>query len=346
MVGSKTIVVSAVGDFMIDRRANPLDIERVHALIDGADVKIANVDTVLSDKGERSPKYANLRGPCDSVHDLRAMGFDVVTIANNHAMDFRAEGMLDMRAAYLEAGIKPIGAGATITEATAPAIVTVDGRRVAILSMACTIPQDAAAGPTWPGIAPVKIHQAYGFDPSLAAEQPCSMPAVMGWLDETDFARAKSDVAAARVRADVVIAAVHWGVPSPWRAAANPVIQEHQGVLGRALIDAGADAVIGNHAHELHGIEFHQGKPIAYCLGNFWIDGISNWQWMGRETVVLRLSFPETENPGVEFSTVLLDDDGLPHTDANNRAAEIIRRFGIDDGVSVTPAGNRFRVSA
>jgi poly-gamma-glutamate capsule biosynthesis protein CapA/YwtB (metallophosphatase superfamily) len=172
--GSKTVVVAAVGDFMIDRRANPLDIERVRTLLGGADIAIANVDTVLSDQGQPSPKYANLRGPRESVHDLRAMGLDVVTLANNHAMDFRAEGMLDMRTAYREAGIQSIGAGATIVEATAPAIVTIDGRRVAILSVACTFPQDAAAGPTWPGIAPVKIHESYGIDPTLAAEQPCS----------------------------------------------------------------------------------------------------------------------------------------------------------------------------
>lgn len=345
MVGSETVVVAAVGDFMIDRRAKPPDIERVCALLGGADIAMANVDTVLSDRGQPSPKYANLRGPRGSVHDLRAMGFDVVTLANNHAMDYRAEGLLDMRAAYHEAGIQSIGAGATIVEATTPAVFTVDGRRIAIESMACTIPQGAAAGPTWPGIAPVMVHQSYGIDPSLAAEQPCSLPTANGWLDERDFERARTDVAAAKAQAEIVIAAVHWGVPAPWRAPINPVIQQHQRILGHALIDAGADAVIGNHAHELHGFEFYRGKPIAYCLGDFWIDSLANWAWMGRETVVLRLSFPDGGDPEVEIRTVLLDDDGVPHPDPDHRAVDLLRRFGNECPVQVSQSGELFRVS-
>ena len=343
---SKTVIVAAVGDFMIDRRAKAPDIARVRTMLGGADIAIANVDTVLSDLGQPSPKYANLRGPRESVHDLREMGFDVVTIANNHAMDFRAEGMLDMRAAYQEAGVRSVGAGATIMEATAPAIFLIDGRRVAILSMACTIPQDAAAGPTWPGIAPVKVHQSYGFDPSLAAEQPCSMPAAIGKLDEGDLERSRADVAAARAEAEIVIVVVHWGVPAPWRAPINPIIQEHQRLLGHALIDAGADAVIGNHAHELHGIEFYQGKPIAYCLGNFWIDSISKWPWMGRETVVLRLGFPDAGDPEVEITSVLLDDDGVPNFDPDNRAVDLLRQFDSERPVQVSQSGELFRVSA
>lgn len=340
----RTITISAVGDFMIQHRPDRPKLDRVRSLVSGVDIAIANVDTVLSDHGQPSPKWANLRGPRDVVHDIRAMGFDVVTMANNHAMDFRAEGMLDMRAAYLEAGIKPIGGGSTLAEASEPASFVVDGRTVTLLSLACTLPPDSAAGPTWPGIAPVKIHQAYAFDESLAMEQPCSMPDVIGRLDGADLQRACADIRVAKTGADIVIAAVHWGVPAPWRAPIHPVIQEYQRSLGHALIDAGADAIIGNHAHELHGFEFYKEKPIAYCLGNFWIDSISNWGWMGRETVVLRLSFPPEGAPGVEISSVILDDDGWPQSDPENRAIPIALAMSQADGVAITPAVDRFRV--
>ena len=118
---------------------------------------IANIDTVLSEKGEPIPKWANLRGPREVVHHLREMGIDVVTVANNHAMDFRAEGMLDMLAAYDEAGLKAIGAGENLEAATAPVVLTVGERKVAILSFSCLLPIASAAGPTWPGIAPASV---------------------------------------------------------------------------------------------------------------------------------------------------------------------------------------------
>jgi poly-gamma-glutamate synthesis protein (capsule biosynthesis protein) len=346
MSDPKTVTISAVGDFMIQHRPAQAYIDQVKELVGGADIAIANVDTVLADAGQPSPKWANLRGPRDVTKDIAAMGFDVVTIANNHAMDFRAEGLLDMIAAYEEVGVKPIGGGKTIVEATAPHIVTVSGRTVALLSLATTLPPDSAAGPTWPGIAPVKVHQAYAFDASLFAEQPGSMPDFKGWLDETDLNRAIDDVKAAKEKADIVVLIVHWGVPSPWRAPVHPIVQEHQRQLGRALIDAGADAIIGNHAHELHGFEFYKGKPIAYCLGNFWIDTISNWAWMGRESIVLRLSFPAEGNPEVEIQTVWLDDDGWPIADPDHKAVPLLNALSKEDGVSVSPNGDRFRVAA
>ena len=105
------VTIAAVGDFMLDRRPKSGDIDAVRAFLAGSDVTIANVDTVLSDRGTPVPKWANLRGPREAAADLRAMGFDLIAMANNHAMDFRAEGMLDTRRAYAEAGLIGVGAG-------------------------------------------------------------------------------------------------------------------------------------------------------------------------------------------------------------------------------------------
>lgn len=340
-----TITIAAVGDFMLQRRPRPEEIARVRALIAQADLAIANMDTVLSPLGMPTPKLFNLRGPREAAADVAAMGFHAVSFANNHAMDFGPEGMLDTIAALGEVGVTAFGAGRNLDEATTPHIVESNGRRIALLSMATTLPPDAPARPDQPGVAPIRVHQAYVVDPSIASEQPGSVPAVLGRLDPDDLARAVADVAAAKHQADVVVALPHWGVPSPWRAPFHPIVQAHQRELGRVLIEAGADAVIGNHAHELHGIEFHRGKPIAYCLGNFWIDDLGNYPWMGRETVVLRLSFADSSLPEVEFLPVVLDDRGWPQTDPENRAAPLLRERSVElGGVAVNSLNGLFRV--
>jgi poly-gamma-glutamate synthesis protein (capsule biosynthesis protein) len=341
-----TVTLAAVGDFMLQSRPGRNEVERVRTLLDGADITVANMDTVLSPLGEPTPKLFNLRGPREATGEIAAMGFDAVTIANNHAMDFGPDGMLDMIAAFQASGVTPLGGGKDLAAATAPHIFTAGGRTIALLSIATTLPTGAPAGPGRPGIAPVSVHQSFFIEPSIMSEQPGSVPEVKCWLDETELKRAVADVKAAKQQAEIVVPFLHWGVPSPWRAPFHAVVQKHQRTLGHTLIDAGADAVIGSHAHELHGIEFYNGKPIAYCLGNFWIDGISNWAWMGRESMVLRLSFPPEGNPEVEIQTVWLDDGGWPIADPDHKAVPLLNALSKEDGVSVSPNGDRFRVAA
>jgi poly-gamma-glutamate synthesis protein (capsule biosynthesis protein) len=133
-------------------------------------------------------------------------------------------------------------------------------------------------------------------------------------------------------------------VPAPWRAPAHPIVLEYQRLFGQALIDAGADAVLGNHAHELHGIAFYRDRPIAYCLGNFWIDGIDRYPWMGRESLVLRLVFGDGGRPEIEIVPLALDDQGIPRRDPVNRAIDVLNRLSADDGVAVVAEGGRFVV--
>lgn len=330
-----TITIAAIGDFMISRRFAPDDVNAVGELLAGNDLVIANVDTVLSDQGTPVPKWVNLRGPREAAGDLRAMGIAIVTMANNHAMDFRAPGMLDTCRAYDEAGILHPGAGANLAAATAPAVIEVHGRTVSVLSVACTLPVESAAGLDWPGIAPLHVRYAFTIDESLFAEQPGSVPEIKTWLDETELARVCADVAAARSNADIVLPVVHWGVPPLWRAPAHPIVQEHQRTLGRALIDAGADAVIGNHAHELHGIEFYQDKPIAYCLGNFWIDTIGDYDWLAHESMVLRLTFGAAREPDVDIVPLFLDEGGVPRVDESARSVAVLDRLSREFGVAV-----------
>ncbi|HEU0114552.1 MAG TPA: CapA family protein, partial [Thermomicrobiales bacterium] len=245
-----SLVVDIVGDFMLERRLAAADVAATRPLFAGADVAIANLDTVLSDRGAPVPKWANLRGPRECAHDLRAMGIDVVALANNHAMDFRAEGMLDTCRALAAAGVRHAGAGADLAAASAPAVIETPNGTLAVLSIAGTLPPESAAGPASPGIAPLHVRYAFAVDDALLPEQPGTVPEVWTELNESDVARVRRDVAAARSLAGAVVVVVHWGVPAQWRAPAHPVLQQYQRRLGRVLIDAGAEAVLGNHAHE------------------------------------------------------------------------------------------------
>ena len=342
--GEAPLTIATVGDFMLERRPEPADIQAVRRLFAGADLVIANVDTVLSERGTPVPKWANLKGPRAIAADLKAMGIDVVAMANNHAMDFRAEGMLDTCSAYDEVGVRHAGAGANLAAACAPALVDVRGRRVAILSLASTLPPESAAGPSWPGIAPVHVRYAFAIDESLMAEQPGTTAEVRTQLDERDLARARADVASARETADVVLVVVHWGVPAPWRAPGHSVLQDYQRPFAHALIDAGADAVIGNHAHELHGVELYRGNPIAYCLGNFWIDTIALYPWMGKESLVLRLTVGTDGPPEAEVMPVYLDGVGVPRPDPEGRATAVLDRLSRELGARIDDREGRLIV--
>jgi poly-gamma-glutamate synthesis protein (capsule biosynthesis protein) len=337
---------ACIGDFMLARRPTPADITATRALYASSDAVIANVDAVLSDLGTPVPKWANLRGPRDIVHDLRALNIDLVTMANNHAMDFRAEGMLDTCRAYDEVGLLHAGAGANLAAATAPVTLRRDGLTVALLSVSCMLPFEAAAGPDWPGIAPLHIQSAFELDESLSTEQPGTVPRVLTRVNEADQARVRADVARAKANADVLLVAIHWGVPTPWRAPSHPVLQDYQRPLGHALIDAGADAVLGNHAHELHGIELYRDRPIFYCIGNFWIDTIASYPWMGREGFVARLGLRREAPPAVELTPVLLDNDGVPRPDPTARAIAVLNEQSRELGAAIANEGGRWVVGA
>jgi poly-gamma-glutamate capsule biosynthesis protein CapA/YwtB (metallophosphatase superfamily) len=94
-------------------------------------------------------------------------------------------------------------------------------------------------------------------------------------LSEQDVLAAERWVAAAREEADLVVVHVHWGVPNGWCAAFQGPLADYQRPLGRRLVEAGADLVVGHHPHVVHGVEAHAGGLIAYSLGNFFFHGMA-----------------------------------------------------------------------
>lgn len=338
-------IITFVGDFMIQNRARNTDVELARELIADADLRIGNVDTVLSEAGTPSPKWSCVRGAPESVAEIKAMGFNIVTLANNHSMDFGPEGLLDMLERFVDEGVLPVGAGINLDYARKPQVVQVGSQKIAFFSVACTLPPGSAAGHVSPGVAPIHVHQAYRVDVSLAAEQPGTSPGVKTWVDESDLEAMTREIGQASCIADRVVVAIHWGVPRLWRTPFEPRVQDYQRVLGRALIDAGADAVIGNHPHELHELEFYSGKPIAFSLGNFWIDSLEQRTWMARESVAIRLSFAPGFPVGVEVLPILLSVQGFPEYDPESRSVEILDDLSLGVQVSHRPEGRWHRIT-
>jgi poly-gamma-glutamate capsule biosynthesis protein CapA/YwtB (metallophosphatase superfamily) len=240
-----------------------------------ADVRIGNLECPIASSGKAmaSKIYAFRANP--QVIEKLSGRFDAVSVANNHSGDYGHEAFLETLSLLDIAGVKAFGGGRNLTEAHAPYIVERNGLRIAILGYNEFKPRAFEAGPDWPGIA---------------------------WSEDSHVVR---DIQAARAKgADIVIPFMHWG----WERERAPTARQRQ--LARLMIDAGADAVVGNHPHVTQGSEVYEGKPIIYSLGNFVFDGFdlpaAKEGWLLRMTV---------SNDGVQHWEVVpayMDADGLP----------------------------------
>lgn len=228
-----------------------------------------NLEQALTERGEPADKLARQVGSPMLAGELRKANVSVVTIANNHAMDYGTTGLRDTLAALADAGIHAVGGGQDLAASLAPACLEKDGLRVAFLGLATTLANSVGAGERRPGLAPIRIFTRFVADPVLLMETPGISPYVETVPMPGDTERAQEAVSRAKAEADLVIVGIHWGVPIGWVAPNQDELATYQVPLGHSLIDAGADAVVGHHPHVLHGIEVYRGRPIYYSLGNF-----------------------------------------------------------------------------
>lgn len=351
MGDDRGIGVGLVGDVMIrtpfarqPRAAHPAFAAAV-AELRRSDVVVANLEMPLSTGGYRVPKHSNLRSEPAIADDVRAMGVDAVTLANNHLLDYGPPAMFDTLAACDRAGLLRCGAGADLDEADRPAWLVHGGRRVALLSVACTLPVESDAGPGKPGIAPLRVGFSFEIDANLLVEQPGTMPVVRSWAVAADRDRVCERIAALKGAADAVIVGIHWGVPAYWLSPYQGLLAEYQQPLGRALIDAGADLVCGHHSHTLHPIEIYRGKPILYSLGNFLFE--TPRAFMEPESIIVRASFGPGPEPGIEIVPLLLDEAGLPHLatgETADRVLDLLARLSRPFGTELETGDGRARV--
>lgn len=208
-------------------------------LVRGADVAVVNVETPISDGGTPFPLWKDFtyQAPSASAQALADAGFDVVTLANNHAADDGADGLADTLALAARAGMAAIGAGRDAAEARRGVVVDVGGLRVGLLAY-------CERQLLWDVY--VDLYARAGHAGAAVAAEP-------------DLAR---DIARLRARADLVVVALHAGdnYGRPTRAQLD---------WGRRAIDAGADLVVEHHPHVAHPVALYRGRPILLSLGNY-----------------------------------------------------------------------------
>lgn len=235
--------IAAVGDIMLGGTAAPelalygYDYPFVHVkeLLGRAVLAFGNLEGPLTDRGQPfTGKQYVFRSPPDRVAPaLARAGIRLVSLANNHVMDYGLEGLCDTVRALEAAGIRHAGAGENLAAARRPAFVEAGGVRVALLAYSLTFPEEFWASDARPGTA-------FGHEHEVRA-----------------------DVAAARNQADVVLVSFHWG------REGTTELRDYQRTLGHAAIEAGAAAVLGHHPHVLQAVEQYRDGIILYSLGNF-----------------------------------------------------------------------------
>ncbi len=204
-----------------------------------ADIMVINNEFVYSTRGRAlSGKAYTFRGDPSTSKALQILGVDVAGLANNHVYDFGEIGLLDTLDTLKEQGIPYIGAGKNLEEAEEPVFFIANGKKIAI-------------------VAATQIERSTNYTKEATENSP-------GVLKTLDSAKYVAQIAKAKRNADYVICFVHWGTENTNQYGQDQV------KLAKDFVAAGADAVIGAHAHCLQGADMMEGVPVFYSLGNFY----------------------------------------------------------------------------
>ena len=232
------------------------------SLLAGGDFVLGQIEVPHTDRGEANS--TDLPAPPADPANLDALvpcGFNLCTTAGNHAHDNGVPGIVDTIAHLKERGIAVTGSGRTLPEAKAPAVVTRKGVTVAVLAYNAVGPREGWATSKKAGVSYVNILTHHEPSPRATPGLPAT---IYTFPEPESLKQMQSDIAALRPHCDILLVALHKGM-----VHLDSVIQMYEIPLSHAAIDAGADAVIGHHAHILRGIEVYRGRPIYHNLGNF-----------------------------------------------------------------------------
>jgi poly-gamma-glutamate capsule biosynthesis protein CapA/YwtB (metallophosphatase superfamily) len=253
------ITFLGIGDILIDREKPETIFQHTAEILSAADITFANAEQGYATGGIPSPIHASYSDP-RNIPALLSAGIDVLSLANNHTLDWGPEALLDTIANLKAAGVTTVGAGKNIAEARRPVIVERKGTKVGFLAYSCTGPDGYEAEEDKPGYAPVRVWTIY----EKVDYQPATPPRIVSFPYKEEMAAVVEDIKKLKTQADVVIVSFHWG-----QHLVPRVIPMYCYELGHAAVDAGADLILGGHTHILKGIEVYKGKVIFYSLSNF-----------------------------------------------------------------------------
>ncbi len=255
----------AVGDIGPDRDDTASIFDGVRARLKTSDLGFGQLEVNLTTRGTRLPQARHtIRGKIDVADALVGTGLELISFAGNHCMDWGPDGLIDTIDNLERAGAIQLGTGRNIQEARKPAIVERNGVRVGMIAVNSILPMTYWAEEKRAGCAPLRAHTVYE---QIEHDQPGTPARVHTFSHREDLDALLTGIRELRQQVDVVILSHHAGIHF-----VPAIIPDYQREVAHAAIDAGADLVLGHHAHILKGVEIYKGKTIAYSLANFAID--------------------------------------------------------------------------
>jgi poly-gamma-glutamate capsule biosynthesis protein CapA/YwtB (metallophosphatase superfamily) len=246
-----------VGDLVLDEPSADFFFERARPTLHQADLVIGHVETPHTARGREA--FGDVPAPASPPENIAALaraGFGMASLAGNHIHDRGPEGIEDTVELLNAAGIANAGAGLTLEEARRPAVAPAKGLKVGLLSYNCVGPREGWAGPNHAGCAHIKVISHY----EVEGANPGGPAKAYTFCDPDTVEAMQADIEALRAQADIVVCSFHKGLVHTPAALA---------MYERAAVEAGADIVVGHHAHILRGMETVGGKPVFHGLGNF-----------------------------------------------------------------------------
>jgi poly-gamma-glutamate synthesis protein (capsule biosynthesis protein) len=241
----------AVGDVMLGRyiarvmaeQGNDYPFKQIAPVLSRADIVFGNLESVIS-PDDVAPAYPekpySFHASAAAAQSLKSANFQVLNLANNHAMDYGLAPLAETKRLLAEKGIATFGAGKDLDEARQAVIITKAGMRFGFLGYGVAHARSVYATKKRSGIAPMRMD---------------------------DIRR---DVESVRSKVDVLVVSLHWGREYDTSPSQKQRVEAHQ------IIDWGADLIVGHHPHVMQGIELYKGGIIAYSLGNFIFDQKDN----------------------------------------------------------------------
>lgn len=259
IVDDDPITLAFAGDIHFEKQLaavaqDPEGLASLSPYLAEADLTIVNLESAIATGGKRmAGKDFTFRTPPSALTPLANAGVDIVSLANNHAVDFGASGLEETLAARAGSPVELVGVGADAAEAYAPVVSEVDGVTIAVLAAS-----------------QLRDHTSVYF--GATATKP-------GIATMEDPTRVLAAVREASEKFDVVVVVPHWGTEKKTCPTATQVDAAEQ------LAEAGADIVVGGHSHRVMGSGWHGDTYVGYGLGNFvWF---LNTTFPGRSTGVL-----------------------------------------------------------
>jgi len=256
-----TASILMVGDLILDEPNANRYFDYVRNVLKAGDFVIGHVEVPHTNRG--SEQSTDVPAPPSDPENLTALkesGFNMASLAGNHLHDCGREGIEDTIATLNGLGIKTAGAGMNIAEARKPAILEKRGIKVGLVSYNCVGPREGWATSKKAGCAYVRILTHY----ELEQATPGAPPSIYTFAEPQSLKEMTEDIRCLRRECDILVVALHKGV-----GHTRAHIDMYEFPVSYAAIDAGADIVIGHHAHIMQGIEIYRGKPIYHGLGNF-----------------------------------------------------------------------------